>query len=556
MPPAHRVIPLALVAVVAVGWMSAAADETSTGDKLRILFSNRFTFTDDGTPLVTVEIMGGQQKVSLTAPGGLLVRPDGDGGAEIRTGETFSISLESAKPAVIKEWTVVERLGPDDDRRLEQTMQRWKQRGFAPRNFEIGTVFGVEGEVLDSREVLVAIDPVTSPGGQRRAQAIAAKYSIETTVHPEMVETPRGVIVAKSGATEIRNPSVIWFVAANPNATIEVADVVVGAGGSQLETRRENRRYFGGVYVTVGRDGKLTVVNAAPADKLLAGLVPAEIYPDAPPAALQAQAIAARTELLNKIGNRHLTDPFLLCSSQHCQVYAGAGHEHPKTTQAVLQTRGKLLVRDLGGLADARYSASCGGHSENNEWIWGGAADPSLRGHIDAAANTRLDKHFGDGVTEASVSAFVGRDDGQAYCSHTKWSKDRYRWDKTISTDELSKLVAASYPGVGRLTALEPLTRGVSGRIGSIRLRGDKGEAVASGDLHIRRLLGGLRSSLFVVSPVGSAAKPSAFAFKGAGFGHGVGMCQLGAIGMAESGAKVESILVHYYPGTRIRRLY
>src|SRR6202000_564806 len=109
---------------------------------------------------------------------------------------------------------------------------------------------------------------------------------------------------------------------------------------------REARRYFGRVYVTVDRSGKLAVVNAVPEDKLLAGLVRAEMLPSAPPEALKAQAIAARNELLAKLGTRHLTDPYRLCSTQHCQVYAGAGHEDARATAAVQATRGLLLERE------------------------------------------------------------------------------------------------------------------------------------------------------------------------------------------------------------------
>ena len=118
-----------------------------------------------------------------------------------------------------------------------------------------------------------------------------------------------------------------------------------------------------------------------PEDKLLAGLVPAEMSASSPPEALKAQAVAARNELLAKIGTRHLTDPYRLCSTQHCQVYAGAGREDARATAAVTATRGELLVRDSGGgLVDAVYSASCGGHTEDNEHVWGGAPDASLRG--------------------------------------------------------------------------------------------------------------------------------------------------------------------------------
>jgi stage II sporulation protein D len=538
---------------------SAAADETSSNDKLRILYSNRLTFTDEGTPLVTVEIVSGQSEVRISAERGVLVRPDGTGGSEIHGDARWKVSVEDAQPARIREWTVVERLrtgAPDHERALGLALARWTERGHLPRQLEVGSVFGVSGEVLDSRETLIAVAPVDAPRGAEQAAAIARKFEIETSTHPEIVRHARGTVIARSEHAVVRNPSVIWFAPAQPGDTLVVEDVVTGGGGSQLQTQRETRRYAGSIYVTVGSDGKLTAVNAVPADKLLAGLVPAEMFPDAPDAALEAQSIAARTDLLQKIGTRHLTDPYMLCSSQHCQVYAGAGHEHARTTRAVSKTRGKVLARPDGTLVDARYSASCGGHGEHNHNIWELKPDPALHGHLDMAAASPQSAPFRKGVTADNIDAFLRLPAEAAYCGMTRYSKGRYRWTQELEVAELSRRVAEHYPKVGRVRALEPIERGVSGRILALRIRGAQGTAVARGDLHIRRLLGGLRSSLFTIEALGDVTAPRAFAIRGAGFGHGVGMCQLGAIGMAERGMGHDAILKHYYPGSGIQRLY
>jgi stage II sporulation protein D len=556
MANAVRVL-LVVGALTGIVWR-AAADETSTDDKLRILYSNRLTFTDDGSPLVTVEIVSGQSEVRISAARGVLVRPDGAGGSEIQADARWTITLEGAQPAQIREWTVVESLrtgAPDHERSLAQALARWTERGHLPRQFEVGTVFGVSGEVLDSRETLIAIAPVDAPRGAEQAAAIARKYEIETRTHPETVRHARGSVVARSAHAVVRNPSVIWFAPAQPGDTLVVEDVVTGGGGSQLQTQRETRRYAGSIYVTVGSDGKLTAVNALPADKLLAGLVPAEMFPEAPDAALESQSIAARTDLLQKIGTRHLTDPYMLCSSQHCQVYAGAGHEHPRATRAVSKTRGRVLVRADGTLVDARYSASCGGHGEHNHNIWQLKPDPALHGHLDMASSAES-APFRNGITNENIDAFLRSPADAAYCGMTRYSKGRYRWTERLDAEELTRRVAEHHPKVGRVRALEPVERGVSGRILALRIRGDQGSAVARGDLHIRRMLGGLRSTLFTITPIGDADAPRAFELRGAGFGHGVGMCQLGAIGMAERGMQHDTILKHYYPGSGIQRLY
>jgi SpoIID/LytB domain protein len=532
---------------VGFGTMRVAwADETSATDKLRILYSTRMSFTESGVPLITVEIMSKRKDVRLRAKGGIVVRPDGQGGSAIEAdgGEAWTITAEATKPAVVHEWTVVETLQPDDQAGVAAALARWKDRGFDPRAFEIGTVFGVDGEVIDTRDVRIAIDPVPSGKGAARAAEHGKRYGLATSLHQELVRRPSGTIVAKSGATTVKNPSVLWFTPARSTETLTVADVPTGIGGSQLTTGIEDRRYWGSVYVTLDRDGALLVANAVPEDKLLAGLVPAEMYPDAPDAALEAQAIAARTELLQKIGRRNLTDPFLLCSTQQCQVYAGAGKEHPRTTRAVAKTRGMVVLRNGGGLVDIRYSASCGGHTEDNDVIWGGAPDPSLRGRDDDSKGgmTR--------ITDGNLDAFL--DGGSdAWCNQHKLGKGRFRWTEKLRADELSARIAIDYPEVGRLTALVPKTRGTSGRIRTITLKGDKGAIDVDGDLKIRRLLGGLKSTLFEVTREGDV-----FVFRGAGFGHGVGMCQMGAIGMASAGKTHDKILGHYYRGTHLHRLY
>ena len=539
---------LAFVAAFALLSLSgvAHADETSATDKLRILYSTRFTFTDDGLPLITVEIMGKRKDVKLRAKSGLVVRPDGQGGSTIEAegGDAWTITAENTKPAVIHDWTIVETLSPDDAAGVTAATARWKERGLDARPFEVGTVFGVDGEVIDTREVRIAIDPVPAGKGAARAAEHGKRYGIATSVHQELVRRPSGTIVARSGGTVIKNPSVLWFTPKKSTETVTVLDVPTGTGGSQLETGQEDRRYWGAVYVTLDHDGSLLAANAVAEDKLLAGLVPAEMYPDAPPQALEAQAIAARTELLQKIGRRNLTDPFLLCSTQQCQVYAGAGKEDPRTTRAVEATRGIVMLRDGGGMVDVRYSASCGGHTEDNDKIWGGDPDPSLRGRSDdpKAQMTR--------ITDDNLAAFLdgGKD---AWCSKGKLGKGRFRWTEKIRADDLTARVSVDYPEVGRIKALVPKQRGVSGRIGVLTIKGDKKSVDITGDLRIRRLLGGLKSTLFEVTRDGDS-----FVFRGAGFGHGVGMCQMGAMGMASAGKSHDKILGHYYRGTHLHRLY
>jgi SpoIID/LytB domain protein len=542
----RRLLPIC--ALVAAG-AALFADEMSADDKLRLLYSHRFTFGRAGLPLVTVELMHGQSQVALRADRTLRLLPDGDGGPEVTAGSAWTVTVEGAKPARARFWTVVAPHATDAD------AATWKARGYETRLFETGIVFGVGGDTIDSRARLLAVAPeATEAAAERAGHAIADKWHVETSVQPELVARPTGTLVAREDATGavVRNEGVLWFAPDGDGATITVEDVVHGGGGARVEAARETRAFRGRIYVTLAGDGSLAVVNALPEDQLLAGIVPSEIFPDAPAEALKAQAVAARDELLAKIGTRHFLDPFLLCSTQHCQVYGGVKPEDPRTTRAVADTRGQVLMRDGGGLVQAYYSASCGGFTEANESVWGTPPDPSLRGRLDAlGADAAALKPFTAGITDANVDAFLRDGAAHTFCGRTKYARGRERWSVRLEGAELDRLVAAEYPEVGPVTALTPVRRGISGRIVELSVAGGRGRATVTGELHIRRLLGGLKSSLFVTRRDGSA-----WILDGAGFGHGVGLCQTGAIGMAESGYKLAQILEHYFPGSHLAKLY
>lgn len=524
----------------------AGADEMSGDDKLRLLYSHRFSFTRRGVPLITVELMHGQNTVVLRADRPLRVLPDGDGGPEVRSGATWTVTARDTRPGRARYWTVVSRQSD------EASVVIWRTRSPEVKTFETGIVFGVENALIDSRALLLGVSPEDSEAAARRtAAALAKRWNVETTVHPELVSRPEGILVARAEGATIENRGVLWFAPQGDEGLITVDDVVHGIGGARETAQRQTRGYRGRIYVTFALDGTLSVVNAVAEDELLMGIVPSEIFPEAPPEALKAQAVAARVELLGKIGTRHHLDPFLLCATQHCQVYGGAGLEDARTSRAVVDTRGQVLLRDGGGLVEAYYSASCGGHGEHNENVWGTPPDPSLRGHVDALGEgARAMSRFASGVSDENISAFFAAGDA-AFCGKTRYAKGRHRWSAHLSSADLDAKIASAHPGVGRVRELRPVARGISGRIRDLLVVGDRGQAHVTGELVLRRLLGGLKSSLFVARRDGDG-----WTLDGAGFGHGVGMCQTGAIGMAEGGYKYPQILEHYYRGAAVRKLY
>jgi stage II sporulation protein D len=537
---------LALAVVAAPARDSArAADELSGADKLRALYSAEFRFTQDGLPHVPVAVAEGLTAVTIAPPRGAALRllPEGDGGPELTLGpdEAWLVRPRGAgRPAKLRYWTVVWRGKGGGGAEANEQADLWKGRGEKAHVFEQGTLFGVAGQVLDRREVLVGIGPVaTADEAERAAERIGRKARPTASgVYTEMVDRPHGYLEAASlrAGAHVRNEGVLWF-ASGSDAPLHVEGQGPGA--------RPAGSYFGRIYVTFDRHGTLAVVNAVPEDRLLAGLIPAEIFPGAPDEALKAQAVAARGELLTKIGTRHIGDPYRLCSQTHCQVYSGAGKETARTTAAVAATRGEVLFTEDGkDLVDTVYSANCGGHTEHNENVWPEMPPfPALRGHPDAASPAPLI------INEETVARFIA-DPPRAWCGVAKMgAADRFRWTVTRSPADLARLLAPLH--VGTLRSIEVLERGVSGRARAVKLTGSGGTATVRGELRIRQTFGGLRSSLFVAEVSAGAAT-----FHGAGFGHGVGLCQTGSIGMAEAGKSYRDILQHYYPGSILRKLW
>lgn len=528
----------------------ALASDLSLSDRIDLLYSNQFHFNLRGEPQITVGLMQGQTEVRITAAGGLKALPSGDGGTELVGGPRWQIRLRKGKASTQRFAIVVADLPPHAKRDLDATMKRWRKLGHEPRDIEAGTLFGAGGRVLDTRKRLVVVGDFSSEKeAARQAKVLKQRHGALGKLHPLVDKRSRGSIVARDldrGVT-VHADGVLWF-APRRNEPITVHDVLSGTTiGKQS---RSDRSYRGQIYVAIDRHGKLAVVNLVSETDVLSGLVPAEIFASAPMNALRAQAVAARGQLVTKIGTRHLDDPFLVCSEQHCQVYAGREREHDRTNAAVAATAGKLLMRPGGTkLVDTVYSANSGGHTEDNDVVWPSPRDPQLRGRPDPLVGGR----FAGGITADNLRAWLES-------SPRSYSKPRgdhlqtaYRW--TASVDPAA---IAGRPGVprelGTIRKLEVLERGRSGRATRLRVTGQRGEVDVVGELRIRRALGDLRSSMFIVRS--QRDRYGRFELVGGGHGHGVGLCQHGAMGMAHAGKRYGEILAHYYRGAKVEKLW
>jgi SpoIID/LytB domain protein len=309
-------------------------------------------------------------------------------------------------------------------------------------------------------------------------------------------------------------------------SAVESTTIVSGFTG-------ENRTYRGSIKFHPTEDG-LTLVNILNLEEYLYGVIPSEMPPYWPFEALKAQAIAARSYTIAYMG-QYEERGFDLYGSVMSAAYRGFGGEARETTAAVDATRGLYLEAEHAPLR-AYYSANHGGYSEDSRSVWG------TNTFMAAVADKLL----------APRSTFLPVDElalwlssrPSSYSSVEKLhSAQAYRWEKWVAARELS----AKYE-VGDVLRVVSRGRGISGRINEVELLGNKGRISIEGD-RIRSGLGGLRSNLFTIRvKTGADGLPEYFIFQGAGWGHGVGLDQTGAAGMASAGYTASQILKHYYP--------
>jgi SpoIID/LytB domain protein len=406
---------------------------------------------------------------------------------------------------------------------------------------------------------VLADGDATEAGAQRQAGQIAEKYEgVRPQIHRELAARPSGIIELRDPRGGLRAVGDSAIELRAPDG-ISVADVEFGMGYSFHGF--ETRTYPGRIYAAVDGAGELALVAALQMERLIKGVVPSEIFAAAHAEALKAQAVTARGEVLAKVGARHLGDPYLLCAEQHCQVYRGVGAETRATDAAVEATRGEALfatvprapevqAEPVSRLVDSVYSAVCGGYTEDNDVVWGGPPDPSLRGRPDFDPAVASLAPFAKGIGSALVGRFVHLEQVPSYCALSGLAKPgKLRWRRVLKQDEVD---AACAPlGVGSVRALVVEGRGISGRARTLRIEGESGTAKVAPELAIRRLFGNLNSAMIVVERAGAD-----WVFAGGGWGHGSGMCQLGAIGRAQRGSDYRRILAWYYSGARPEKIY
>ena len=378
----------------------------------------------------------------------------------------------------------------------------------------------------------------------------------------------------------------------------ELQDVTIGINFNW--ERKEVQRFKGELKIIV-EDDRLTAINILPIEDYLTSVISSEMSATASLELLKAHAVISRSWLLNKlkVANGKLkvimhpdntanfelsTLPsqlikwydheahknFDVCADDHCQRYQGITRTStPQAIEAVFATRGEVLMYE-GEICDARFSKCCGGAFEEFQNCWENVKHPYLIGQRDSKTETRLP----DLTKEAEADKWI-RTSPTAFCNtHNKQvlsqvlnnydqeTTDFYRWRVCYSQQELSELIhKRSGIEFGKIIDLIPVERGTSGRLVRLKIVGTLRTLIIGKELEIRRTLSSshLYSSAFVVDKEYKEDEkeiPSRFILTGSGWGHGVGLCQIGAAVMGEQGYKYKEILSHYYPGSAIEQQY
>ena len=378
----------------------------------------------------------------------------------------------------------------------------------------------------------------------------------------------------------------------------ELQDVTIGINFHW--ERKEVQRFKGELKIIV-EDDRLTAIKIIPIEDYLTSVISSEMSATASLELLKAHAVISRSWLLNKlkVANGKLkvimhpdntanfelsTLPsqlikwydheahknFDVCADDHCQRYQGITRAStPQAIEAVFATRGEVLMYE-GEICDARFSKCCGGAFEEFQNCSENVKHPYLIGQRDSKTETRLP----DLTKEAEADKWI-RTSPAAFCNtHNKQvlsqvlnnydqeTTDFYRWRVCYSQQELSELIhKRSGIEFGKIIDLIPVERGTSGRLVRLKIVGTLRTLIIGKELEIRRTLSSshLYSSAFVVDKEYKEDEkeiPSRFILTGSGWGHGVGLCQIGAAVMGEQGYKYKEILSHYYPGSAIEQQY
>lgn len=388
--------------------------------------------------------------------------------------------------------------------------------------------------------------------------------------------------------------SQLTFHPQSADASFSLSDVTIGVNFHW--ERKETQTFLGTLRFVVESD-KIVAINELPVEKYLESVISSEMSATSSLELLKAHAVISRSWLLAQMkkrrevaesGNNFFSFTkkedtlirwydredhtlFDVCADDHCQRYQGITKEtSPHVAEAIRQTKGQILM-DGDEICDARFSKCCGGITEEFQYCWEDTPKTYLTAVRDIALGV---EHILPNLTNEEEAEKWIRFNPPAFCNtqdkkilsevlndYDQETVNFYRWKETLSQEKLQQLIADKLKmDLGAILDMKAVERGKSGRISKLQIIGTEKTFTIGKELEIRRTLSDshLLSSAFVVDKYDKDEQgvPQRFELIGAGWGHGVGLCQIGAAVMGEQGYHYDAILLHYYQGAEIKKLY
>ena len=418
----------------------------------------------------------------------------------------------------------------------------------------------------------------------------------------EMVTGEQEVAFSEGGILWNGNQySSLTFHPQSADASFSLSDVTIGVNFHW--ERKETQTFLGTLHFVVESD-KICAINELPVERYLESVISSEMSATSSLELLKAHAVISRSWLLAQMKKRREVAEsgnnffsfvkkddrlirwydredhtiFDVCADDHCQRYQGITKEtSPHVAEAIRQTKGQILM-DGDDICDARFSKCCGGVTEEFQYCWEDTPKNYLSSvrdiiqgvkSVGSAAPAPLpslqDEAAADAWIRSNPPAFCNTTDkkilSQVLNDYDQETADFYRWKVTLTQEKLKQLLDEKLKmNFGDILDLQAEERGKSGRISKLRIVGTEKTFVIGKELEIRRALSDthLYSSAFVVDrcDIDEKGVPQRFDIIGAGWGHGVGLCQIGAAVMGEEGFDYDAILLHYYQGAEIKKVY
>ena len=411
----------------------------------------------------------------------------------------------------------------------------------------------------------------------------------ETVIGEQEVEFSEGGVLWNGNQY-----SSLTFHPQSADASFSLSDVTIGVNFHW--ERKETQTFLGTLRFVVESD-KICAINELPVEKYLESVISSEMSATSSLELLKAHAVISRSWLLAQMkkrrdvaesGNNFFSFTkkedmlirwydredhtiFDVCADDHCQRYQGITKEtSPHVAEAIRQTKGQVLL-DGDEICDARFSKCCGGVTEEFQYCWEDTPKNYLTAVRDIAVG--IESTLPNLTNEEEAEKWI-RFNPPAFCNtqdkrilsqvlndYDQETVDFYRWKVTLTQEKLQQLIADRLKmDLGSVLDMKSVERGTSGRISKLQIIGTKKTFTIGKELEIRRTLSGshLLSSAFIVDKydIDEQGVPQRFELIGAGWGHGVGLCQIGAAVMGEEGYLYEAILLHYYQGAEIKKLY